>query len=127
MPIATQHCGSVPKRHPSSTTIALRTQPQKDLIYPVMPLLQPNPDLTQREIAQQLGICTGGLNYCLKALIAKGLVKIGNFSQSKNRFGYMYVLIPQSSATKVALTGRFLQRKLAEYQALQAEQKLTFF
>jgi EPS-associated MarR family transcriptional regulator len=64
---------------------------------------------------------TSGLNYCLKALIAKGLVKVGNFSQSKNKFGYIYVLTPQGLATKVALTGQFLQRKLAEYQALQAE------
>jgi hypothetical protein len=59
-------------------------------------MLQANPDLTQREISQQLG--TSGLNYCLKALIDKGLVKAHNFSQSKNKFGYIYVLTPQGLA-----------------------------
>ena len=55
-------------------------------------MLQDNPDLTQREIAQQLGISSSGLNYCLRALIDKGWVKMQNFSQSKNKFGYIYVL-----------------------------------
>jgi EPS-associated MarR family transcriptional regulator len=101
--------------------MTLRSQLQEDTTYRVLRMLQANPDLTQREIAQQLGMSTSGLNYCLKALIAKGLVKVGNFSQSKNKFGYIYVLTPQGLATKAALTGQFLQRKLAEYQALQAE------
>ena len=101
--------------------MTLRTQLQEDTTYRVLRMLQANPDLTQREIAQQLGMSTSGLNYCLKALIAKGLVKVGNFSQSKNKFGYIYVLTPQGLTIKAALTGRFLQRKLAEYQALQAE------
>ena len=101
--------------------MTIRTQLQENITYRVLRMLQANPDLTQREIAQQLGMSTSGLNYCLKALIAKGLVKVGNFSQSKNKFGYIYVLTPQGLATKAALTGRFLQRKLAEYQALQAE------
>jgi EPS-associated MarR family transcriptional regulator len=101
--------------------MTLRTQLQEDTTYRVLRMLQANPDLTQREIAQQLGMSTGGLNYCLKALIAKGLVKVVNFSQSKNKFGYIYVLTPQGLAIKAALTGRFLQRKLAEYQTLQAE------
>ncbi len=101
--------------------MTLRTQLQEDTTYRVLRILQANPDLTQREIAQQLGMSTGGLNYCLKALIAKGLVKVVNFSQSKNKFGYIYVLTPQGLTIKAALTGRFLQRKLAEYQTLQAE------
>ena len=84
-------------------------------------MLHANPDLTQREIAQQLGISTSGLNYCLKALISKGLVKVHNFSQSKNKFGYIYVLTPKGLAHKVQLTSKFLQRKLAEHEALQAE------
>ena len=101
--------------------MTLRTQLQEDTTYRVLRMLQANPDLTQREIAQQLGMSTSGLNYCLKALIAKGLVRVGNFSQSKNKFGYIYLLTPRGLATKAALTGRFLQRKLTEYQALQAE------
>jgi len=101
--------------------MTLRTQLQQDTHYRVLRMLHANPDLTQREIAQQLGMSTSGLNYCLKALIAKGLIKVHNFSQSKNKFGYIYVLTPQGLAAKAALTGRFLQRKLAEYHALQAE------
>jgi EPS-associated MarR family transcriptional regulator len=64
---------------------------------------------------------TSGLNYCLKALIDKGLVKMHNFSQSKNKFGYIYVLTPQGMAQKAALTSRFLKRKMQEYEALKAE------
>ena len=98
-----------------------RSQLQEDTNFRVLRMLQANPDLTQREIAQQLGISTSGLNYCLKALIDKGLVKVDNFSQSKNKFGYIYMLTPQGLAEKAQLTSRFLKRKLAEYDALQAE------
>ncbi len=84
-------------------------------------MLQDNPDMTQREIAEKLGISTSGLNYCLKALIDKGWVKVQNFSQSKNKFGYIYVLTPQGIAEKALLAGRFLKRKMAEYDSLKAE------
>jgi EPS-associated MarR family transcriptional regulator len=102
-------------------TPSRRTQLQEDTYFRVLRMLQDNPDLTQREIAQQLGVSTSGLNYCLNALIDKGWVKVQNFSQSKNKFGYIYVLTPQGILEKVALTGRFLQRKQAEYEALRAE------
>lgn len=84
-------------------------------------MLQNNPDMTQREIAEKLGISTSGLNYCLKALIDKGWVKVQNFSQSKNKFGYIYVLTPQGIAEKMTLTNIFLKRKMAEYKALRME------
>jgi len=87
----------------------------------VMRILQENPDLTQRELAQQLGISVGGLNYCLKALMEKGLVKMNNFANSKNKFGYVYVLTPSGIAEKAMLTRRFLQRKMSEYEALKLE------
>ena len=86
-----------------------------------MRILQANPDITQRELAQQLGISVGWLNYCLKALVEKGWVKMKNFTHSKNKFGYVYVLTPSGMAEKAALTGRFLQRKMNEYEALRAE------
>ena len=98
-----------------------RSQLQEDTYFRVLRLLQDNPDMTQREIAQSLGLSTSGLNYCLKALIDKGWVKVHNFSQSKNKFGYIYVLTPQGIAEKLALTSRFLKRKLNEYDALKAE------
>lgn len=89
-------------------------------------MLQDNPDMTQREIAEKLGISTSGLNYCLNALIDKGFVKMGNFQESKNKFKYVYLLTPQGIAEKVALTSRFLKRKMEEYEALKVEiQALT--
>lgn len=94
---------------------------QEDTYFRVMRLLQENPDLTQRELAQKLGVSVGGLNYCLKALMEKGLVKMQNFQQSKNKFGYIYVLTPRGVAEKATLTNRFLRRKLEEYEALKAE------
>ena len=94
---------------------------QEDTYYRVMRLLQDNPDMTQRELAEQLGISVGGLNYCLKALMEKGLVKMKNFADSKNKFGYVYVLTPTGMAEKAAITQRFLQRKMDEYEALKAE------
>ena len=98
-----------------------RSQLQEDTYFRVLRMLQDNPDMTQREIAQSLGLSASGLNYCLKALIEKGWVKVHNFSQSKNKFGYIYVLTPQGIAEKLALTSRFLNRKLSEYEALKVE------
>ena len=98
-----------------------RSQLQEDTYFRVLRMLQDNPDMTQREIAQSAGLSTSGLNYCLKALIEKGWVKVHNFSQSKNKFGYIYVLTPQGIAEKLALTSRFLNRKLSEYEALKVE------
>jgi len=94
---------------------------QEDTFFRVMRILQENPDLTQRELAEQLGISVGGLNYCLKALMEKGLVKMNNFANSKNKFGYVYVLTPSGIAEKAALTRRFLQRKMSEYEVLKLE------
>lgn len=94
---------------------------QEDTYFRVMRLLQENPDLTQRELADQLGVSVGGLNYCLKALMEKGWVKMQNFAHSKNKFGYIYVLTPRGIAEKATLTSRFLKRKMEEYEALKAE------
>jgi EPS-associated MarR family transcriptional regulator len=102
-------------------TPSRRSQLQEDTYFRVLRMLQENPDLTQREIAERLGVSTSGMNYCLNALIDKGWVKVQNFSQSKNKFGYIYVLTPQGIVEKVTLTSRFLKRKQAEYEALRAE------
>jgi EPS-associated MarR family transcriptional regulator len=98
-----------------------RSQLQEDTYFRVMRMLQDNPDLTQREIAQQLGVSTSGLNYCLNALIDKGWVKVQNFQNSKNKFKYVYLLTPQGIAEKMALTDRFLKRKMTEYEVLKSE------
>ncbi|GAB3443547.1 MarR family EPS-associated transcriptional regulator [Massilia solisilvae] len=97
---------------------------QEDTYFRVMRLLEENPDLTQRELAEELGVSVGGLNYCLKALIDKGWVKMQNFAHSKNKFGYVYVLTPRGFAEKTALTSEFLRRKMDEYEALKKEIEL---
>lgn len=86
-----------------------------------MRLLEESPDLTQRELAEKLGVSVGAVNYCLKALMSTGLIKMKNFAHSKNKFGYAYVLTPRGIAEKASITHRFLQRKIEEYEALKAE------
>ena len=98
-----------------------QTKIQEETHFRIMRILQENPDLTQRELAEKLGMSVGGLNYCLNALIDKGLVKMQNFSNSKNKFKYVYLLTPMGIAEKVALTSRFLQRKMDEYEVLKVE------
>ena len=83
--------------------------------------LEGNPELSQRELAKALGISLGLVNYCLKALVEKGLVKLGNFSANPDKRRYSYILTPQGLAAKAALTRRFLARKRAEYEALRSE------
>jgi EPS-associated MarR family transcriptional regulator len=94
----------------------------KDFIkYKILTLLKQCPDLSQRDMAQRLGISNGGMHYCLSALMEKGLVKLGNFASSKHKLGYVYLLTPHGMAQKAAMASRFLERKLAEYEALKAE------
>ena len=88
-----------------------------------MQLLHDNPHLSQREMAKALGLSFGGINYCLNALIDKGLIKIHNFSQNQNKFGYVYLLTPSGISEKAMLTNSFLKRKLQEYETLKAEIK----
>ena len=96
-------------------------QQSEDLNFRVLRLLQDKPDASQRELADQLGISHGKMNYCLNALIDKGLVKLGNFQNSQHKFKYVYLLTPAGISVKAKLTGRFLQRKVAEYELLKGE------
>lgn len=98
-----------------------RSKLQEDTYFRVLRILEEKPDVTQREIAQKLGISTSGLNYALNALIDKGWVKVHNFSESNNKLGYVYLLTPSGISEKVTLTSRFLQRKLQEYEEMKAE------
>jgi EPS-associated MarR family transcriptional regulator len=95
--------------------------PQEATHFRVLRILQENPDITQRELAQRLGMSVSGLNYCLKALIAKGWVKVQNFKESKNKFGYVYLLTPSGIAHRVSITGQFLRYKMREYEVISAE------
>lgn len=94
---------------------------EEDLHFRVLRLLQDDPQLSERELARRLGVSNGKLHYCMKALMEEGQVKLANFANSRHRLGYAYLLTPAGIATKAALTGSFLKRKMAEYEALQAE------
>jgi EPS-associated MarR family transcriptional regulator len=87
----------------------------------VLLMLHAQPDLSQRSIAKQLGVSLGGINYCLKALVEKGWVKLENFNQSKHKPGYIYLLTPSGLLQKSKLTAAFLKRKLIEYEILKVE------
>jgi EPS-associated MarR family transcriptional regulator len=97
------------------------TKLREEARFQILRLLHENPELTQREMGERVGISLGAVNYCLRALIDRGLVKAGNFSRSSNKFAYAYVLTPAGIAEKTILTGRFLSRKVSEYQALRLE------
>jgi EPS-associated MarR family transcriptional regulator len=87
----------------------------------VLRALQANPHLTQRELADELGVSLGKTNYCLKALLHKGLIKMQNFSNSRNKLSYAYLLTPSGVAAKARLTAEYLQIKMAEYESLKHE------
>lgn len=93
----------------------------EDMNFRLLRLLAERPYYSQREIAEALEVSLGGVNYCLQALITKGLVKVENFKASPHKRGYWHVLTPQGLVERAALTARFLKRKLAEYDALTAE------
>ena len=86
-----------------------------------MRLLETNPEMTQRELAEALGVSLGAANYCLKALVEKGWVKLDNFQNNPSKLGYLYLLTPMGMTAKSILTARFLRRKLVEYEVLKAE------
>ena len=83
--------------------------------------LHQTPQVSQRALAKDLGVGLGTINFCFQALVEKGLVKMQNFSQSKNKLRYAYLLTPAGMAEKSKLTAEFLKRKVAEYETLQAE------
>lgn len=87
----------------------------------VLHLLEANPQINQRDLAAALGVSLGKTNFRLKALLVKGLLKIQNFQSSKRKFTYSYLLTPAGLAEKTSLTGRFLKRKIEEYELLKAE------
>ena len=101
--------------------ISKRTKLQEDTHFRVLRLLQVNPEMSQRELADAVGVSVGGIHYVLNALIDKGLVKLGNFTAAEDKRRYAYVLTPKGIARKAALTRAFLLRKMEEYEALREE------
>lgn len=94
-----------------------------DVHYKLMRLLEANPQMSQRDLARELGISLGKANYCLQALIKKGWIKATNFTNSQNKAAYMYLLTPRGLEEKASLALEFLQLKMREYEALRAEIK----
>ncbi len=89
--------------------------------YHLLKPLGSNPGMSQRDVARELGISLGKVNYCLKSLVERGWIKAANFKNSRNKVAYMYLLTPRGIEAKAGVTLRFLQRKMHEYEALRAE------
>lgn len=89
--------------------------------YKILKLVEAKPEISQRELARSLGISLGKANFCLKALIEKGLIKATNFRNHQNKFAYMYLLTPSGIEEKSTTTIRFLVAKIKEFELLQAE------
>ena len=89
--------------------------------YRLLKLLQHNPELSQRQLAGEMGVSVGKVNFCLNALLDKGLVKVRNFRDNHNKLVYAYYLTPKGAKEKVRATVGFLKRKLEEYQGLERE------
>ena len=93
----------------------------QELQYRALKILEQQPDLTQRQLAEELGVSLGKTHYLVKSLIDVGWVKLDNFQRSDNKWGYAYLLTPMGIVEKAAITARFLVRKQREYTQLQQE------
>ena len=91
--------------------------------FNVLRKIQQKPESSQRELAEDLGFSLGKLNYCLKALKVKGLVKIKNFKKNPKKLNYIYILTPKGVSEKTKLTLNFMRRKIKEYDELKREVK----
>ena len=96
---------------------------QDESTYKLLKLLEAEPHLSQREIAQKMGVSLGKTNYCLKALIDKGFIKFKNFYKNQKKSAYIYLLTPKGLEEKTQVTYRFLQRKIEEYENIKVEIK----
>jgi EPS-associated MarR family transcriptional regulator len=98
-----------------------RTKLQEDTHFRVLRILQTTPEMSQRELAEAVGVSVGGVHYVLNALINKGFVKLGNFKAAEDKRRYAYILSPEGLAQKALIAKRFLARKMEEYEALKSE------
>jgi len=89
--------------------------------YKVLKAIEHNPNASQRELAKELGVSLGSVNYCVKALVDKGFVKVENFIKSDNKKSYSYYITPRGMVEKGEITAQFLKMKMAEYDLLKAE------
>lgn len=120
MPKTVRHGGSVPEIDSTDRMFVLSIL-SEEIHYQLLKMLKQNPNLTQRELAQELGISLGKTNYCLKAVIDRGWVKVGNFRRNKSKINYAYFLTPKGLEEKARMTVRFLKRKQSEHDQLVRE------
>lgn len=92
-----------------------------DIRFRIMKMIADNPQLSQRDISAKLGISLGSANYCLRALVEKGMVKVSNFRAADNKLRYAYILTPKGISAKARMTHGFLMRKRSEFEALKKE------
>ena len=107
--------------NPTNTAQGPETSARDELRLLVLRALEANPELSQRQLAAELGVSLGGVNYALKALMERGFVKADNFRKSGAKVAYLYVLTPKGVAEKASLATAFLGRKLEEYEVLRQE------
>ena len=93
----------------------------QDAHYKLLRLLEQNPQASQRELAEDVGVSLGKVNYCIKALIEKGHIKAQNFKNAHNKAAYLYLLTPKGVNAKAIITADYLQRKIEEYEGLRDE------
>jgi EPS-associated MarR family transcriptional regulator len=103
------------------STVELMIHVPDEVRYRLLTYLEQHPEASQRELAEVLGMSLGKVNYCINALIRRGLVKMRNFRKSTNKLAYMYVLTPQGIEEKLSVTHAFLRRRVAEYEAIAQE------
>ena len=94
-----------------------------EIIHKLITLIEQHPNLSQRELAREMGVSLGKTNYCIKGLMEKGWLKARNFKNSKNKIAYAYVLTPKGLSEKAEITARYLKRKITEYETLRIEIK----
>ncbi|MDY6944013.1 MAG: MarR family EPS-associated transcriptional regulator [Pseudomonadota bacterium] len=94
---------------------------REEVSYRLLKILEQRPEITQRELAEELGISVGKVNYCLRALIDKGHIKFANFRRQPDKTQYAYLLTPSGMEAKARATLRFLRTKMAEYETIKQQ------
>ncbi|MDD9842132.1 MAG: MarR family EPS-associated transcriptional regulator [Alphaproteobacteria bacterium] len=98
-----------------------RKKPKDDTSFKILSAIAKSPPHSQRNLSRTIGMSLGSVNFCLNALIKKGLVKVGNFKNNENKLAYAYLLTPKGVKEKSKLTAKFLRRKMQEYELLSEE------
>ncbi len=113
--------GSVPKSSLKKKKTKKIQIIEPDIHYKVLDFIEKNPKITQRELSEKLGVSLGSINFCIKALIDVGHIKVENFKKNPEKINYLYLLTPRGIGVKSSLMIDFLKRKISEYDELKSE------